>query len=693
MSQLFKQARNFFNRELSWLKFNERVLEEAEDTSHPLLERLKFLAIFTSNLDEFFMIRVAGLKEQVAAGVHGLSPDGLSPSEQLEHISQTVHRAVERQSRIFTEDILPLLRKKGIRIRSINNLREAERTFLHTYFREQVFPVLTPLAVDPTHPFPQLRGLGMNLMVELRAPKRHESKIAVIHVPAILPRLVHIPAGQGLADFVPVEDIVRKHAAMLFPNMKILSIAEFRVTRNADLDLSEAEADDLLKLIERELRKRRLGTVIRLEVSKQISPANRSLLQRITGLQAQDVYDIPTYLDLTGFMQLMDQGVDTDLRDPAFTPARNQRIVRGHSIFETIAQGDLLLYHPYESFNPVVEFIEEASKDPQVLAIKQTLYRTSGRSSIVRALKTAVNNGKQVTALIELKARFDEENNIEWAKELDRAGVSVVYGVLGLKTHCKLAMVVRKEGTRIRRYLHLSTGNYNERTARIYTDMSLMTCDEEMGEDASALFNLLTGYSLQKIWKRFFIAPATLRGQIAAQIEACIRHHSTETPSRIILVINSLVDPDMICLLYKASQAGVQLDLVVRGICCLRPGVKGLSENITVKSIVGRFLEHTRIFYFKSQGQSKIYLGSADLMQRNLNRRVEIVFPVLDPQIKRRVREVIQRLLDDRAKSRYLQPDGSYLRRTGQEAPFDAQQYFLKEALSQQEQVDTIRGQ
>ena len=690
MPQALRNPKYYFNRELSWLSFNDRVLGEAASEAHPLLERLKFIAIFSSNLDEFFMIRVAGLKEQVAAGIQDIPADGLTPEAQLAHISTHVHAATLEQARILEQDILPKLRKKGIRLRNYHNLRKEDKDYVRTFFRRQIFPVLTPLAVDPTHPFPQLKSLGLNLMVELRTPYRQDNKVAVIHIPSSLPRFVELPGGNGRRDFVTIEDIIRSHAGALFPSMKILSVSEFRVTRNADLDLSEAEADDLLKLIERELRKRRVGTVIRLEVSQQITPSNRAFLKRITGLSDQDIYDNPTYLDLSAFMRFLSLPCP-ELKDAPFTPALDERLVRRQSVFDTLAKGDILLYHPYDSFSHVVDFIEEAAKDPKVLAIKQTLYRTNGKSAIVRALKTAVNNGKQVTALIELKARFDEENNIEWAKELDREGINVVYGVLGLKTHCKIAMVVRQEGDQVRRYLHLGTGNYNEHTARIYTDFSLMTCNDEMGEDASALFNLLTGYSLQKTWKKFFIAPATLRTGITRLIEDAIEAHSPDSPSRIIMVMNSLVDPGMIRLLYRASMAGIRVDLVVRGICCLRPGLKGISEHITVKSIVGRFLEHTRIYYAKARGTSRIYLGSADLMQRNLNRRVEIVFPVEDPQIKRRVRAVIQGLLDDRAKSHYLTADGTYVRK-GEDSDFQVHTHFLAEAATRQQGMDTIHS-
>jgi polyphosphate kinase len=688
-----KDTRNYFNRELSWLAFNDRVLEEAADPSHPLLERLKFLSIFSSNLDEFYMIRVSGLKEQFHAGVHDRTQDGLTADEQLRLISNHVHHSVARQSLILLDDILPALAKKNIRLRSMASLRKNQRDFLEVYFREKVFPVLTPLAVDPLHPFPHLKGLGLNLLVEVRAPYRQESKVAVLHLPSSLPRFVELPCEAGKWEGVLIEDLVRKMSDQLFPNMKVIGVSEFRLTRNADLDLSEAEADDLLKLIERELRKRRLGTVIRLEVSQSMSPSHRDLLKRLTGLTELDVFDVPSFLDLAAFMSLMALPF-SELKDKPFKPTLSLRLAKGGNIFQAISKGDILLHHPFESFSHVIDFVEEASVDPKVLAIKITLYRTSGQSPIVQALKNAVENGKQVTALIELKARFDEQNNIEWAKELDRAGVNVVYGVLGLKTHCKICMVVRSEEGTIKRYLHMSTGNYNEKTARIYTDLSLLTCNQQMGEDASAFFNLLTGYSLQKRWNSFLVAPHSLREELVKLIHECIRQHSEEHPSRIIMVMNSLVDPDIIRELYRASQAGVQINLIVRGICCLRPGVKGLSENITAKSIVGRFLEHSRVYYFKYGGQSRIFLGSADLMQRNLDRRVELVFPVTDPAIKGRVREIIQFMLEDNVKSRYLNKDGEYLFAplAEGEKPFNVQEYLLYLSQEKQRELDTIPG-
>jgi len=683
----------YINRELSWLKFNDRVLEEANDLQHPLLERLKFIAIFSSNLDEFFMIRVAGLKEQIHAGIHDIAADGLGPEELVQRISVHVHQAVQVQADILENSIIPQLKKKGIRLRSINGIRNLQRNYLDTYYQEKVYPLLTPMAVDPSHPFPQLKGLGLNLFVELRMPYTKDKKVAVIHVPASLPRFVPLPTDNGVQDFVLIEDLIKKNIDTLFPKMKVLNISEFRLTRNADLDLSEAEADDLLKLIERELRKRRLGSVIRVEVNKEMSQQNRSFIKRMLGLKEEDIYDIPTYLDLSAFMYFLSLPYP-ELKDPKFTPALSADIIKHRTVFEAIREQDILLHHPYDSFNHVVDFIHEAAHDPQVLAIKQTLYRTSGKSPIVTALKQAVENGKQVTALIELKARFDEENNIGWAKELDRAGVNVVYGILGLKTHCKICMVVRQEQGHIRRYLHLSTGNYNATTAKIYTDLGLLTCDEEMGVDASGLFNLLTGYSLQDTWNKFFIAPAILRQNIVKLIRECVSHHSKEDTAEITMIINSLVDPDIIRELYKASIKGVKIELIVRGICCLIPGIKGVSENITVRSIVGRFLEHCRIYYFKQQGQTCIYLGSADLMQRNLDRRVEIVFPIEEPKIKHRVMEIIEVMKQDNRKSRVMQEDGSYVRLEPQQdkAAFNVHEVLLEQTSAKKKFLDTIES-
>ena len=685
------KSKFYINRELSWLKFNVRVLEEAADPSHPLLERLKFIAIFSSNLDEFFMIRVAGVKEQIHAGLDYKAADGLEPEELLRRISVQVHEAVDKQADILEKDLLPKMKKKGIRIRTIQGMRNHQKEYLENYFKEKIYPLLTPLAIDPSHPFPQIKNLGLNLFVELRIPYQQLLKQGVIHIPANLPRFIPLPTENGSSDFVLIEEVITRFAHFLFPNMKLVNIYPFRITRNADLDLSEAEADDLLKLIERELRKRRLGTVIRLEVGKDMDKKAREFLMEKMNLDEDDLYVTRTYLDLSAFSYFLKLNYP-DLKDKKFRPTLNPHIVNSRNIFKAIRDEDILLHHPYESFNHVSDFIQEASQDPKVLAIKQTLYRTSGKSPIVKALKEAVENGKQVTALIELKARFDEQNNIEWARELDHAGVNVVYGILGLKTHCKICMVVRQEENKIRRYLHLSTGNYNESTARIYTDMGLLTCNEEMGQDASALFNLLTGYSLQEEWNKFLVAPATLRPGIVSLIHETVSGHSDKDSAYIAIVVNSLVDPDLIRELYKASAKGVKIDLIVRGICCLVPGIPDVSENISVRSIVGRFLEHTRVFYFKHNGQTQVYLGSADMMERNLNRRVELVFPILDPKIKRRVIEVIDHMLKDNTKARIMDTEGIYTRaKKGKgESTFNVHEYLLDESRNMKKELDTI---
>lgn len=682
----------YFNRELSWVKFNERVLEEAEKAEHPLLERLKFISIFSSNLDEFFMIRVAGLKEQVNAHIYQRTPDGLTPSQQIQKISEMLHPLVRRQGNCLKEDILKQLKQEGVRIWEYDALNPTQRKHANTYFNKQIFPLLTPLAIDNAHPFPKVRGLGLNLLVELRDPfsESRETKLAVVPIPRIVPRFIAVK-DENTPEFVALEEVVAANLGQLFPNMNILEVSLFRVTRNADLDISEAEADDLLKLIERELRKRRLGTIVRLEVTDQTSQSNVDFLAKRMGLEPHDIYRIPSFLGLDSFMQLVSKVDRPGLKDAPFTPALNLQVTQSEDIFAAIRKGDILLHHPYDSFNPVIEYLKAAARDPNVLAIKMTLYRTSGDSRIVRALKEAAANGIQVTALIELKARFDEEANITWARELERAGVNVAYGLIGLKTHCKLALVVRREPQGIQRYIHLSTGNYNEKTATLYTDIGMFTCDEQIGQDTSEVFNLLTGYSNQEQWRKLFVSPINMRQNFKRLIATCIQHHTPEAPSRIRLVMNSLVDPDMIRALYKASMKGVQVECVTRGICCLRPGVPGISDNIRVISIVGRFLEHPRIFSFAYNGQEKIYTGSADWMQRNLNRRIEVVFPVSDKNLKRRLSGILDVSLNDNVLARELQPDGTYRHREPEkgEVLLNSQLRFIRNATKRQQRIDT----
>lgn len=691
MSVSLSSPRHYINREISWIRFNERVLEEARNPRHPLLERLKFLSIFSSNLDEFFMIRVAGLKEQIHNNIYEPAADGMKPRESLKVISEMLHPLVEKQSDLLSDDILPGLRKKGIRIRNTTTLSQSQAQELKKYFKEKIFPVITPLAVDSGHPFPKLRSLGLNLLVELKTPfKRNESKIAVVPVPQSLPRFIPVPSRKG-DDFVLLEQLLKEHLDLLFPNMKITRVSEFRITRNADIDLSEAEADDLLKQIERELRKRRLGTVIRLEVSSRITPESRRFLMEMNGLTEQEVYDIPSFLDIAAFMSLMDLD-SPELKDHPFTPALNTHIVRQENIFQAIQSQDILLHHPYDAFHHVIEFVQEAAKDPQVLAIKMTLYRTSGKSPIVQALKDAVANGKQVTALIELKARFDEETNIVWAKELERVGVNVVYGLLGLKTHCKTCLVVRQEEEQIVRYVHMGTGNYNVRTSRVYTDLGIFTCNPEIGKDVSELFNMLTGYSRQDKWRKIAVAPVNLRESFVRQLNDCMRSHSPENPSSVRLVMNALVDPLMIQHLYRASRRGVKVELIVRGICCLIPGIKEVSENITVRSIVGRFLEHARIYNFNCNGQTRIFLGSADWMQRNLNRRIEVMFPIESADLKEYIRNVLEVSFSDNVNARLLNADGIYrqVKKKEGEKDINCQQIFLQDAMRRQRIIDTI---
>ncbi len=688
----------FFNRELSWLRFNQRVLEEAADPNHPLLERLKFLSIFSSNLDEFYMIRVAGVKEQVNAGINLRSPEGFTPTEQLRKISQLLNTLIEEQSRLLTKEVLPALRREGVRLVTYRQLKAAQRKYVDDYFREKIFPILTPLAIDPAHPFPKLRSLNLNLWVELESEDPvPERRVAVVPVPALLPRFIRFEEDEGYT-FILIEKVIAEHLDMLFQHLTIARVSSFRVTRNADLDISEAEADDLLKLIERELRKRRLGTVIRLEVSDDMPADGLGYLREALGLERPDVYRVSGPLGVEGFFQLIGDCDLRHLKDEPFTPVLDPQVASAKDIFEAIRKGDIILHHPYESFAPVVELLEEAARDPKVLAIKQTLYRTGGRSNIVAALKEAVERGKQVTALVELKARFDEETNITWARELERAGVNVVYGMMGLKTHSKLLLVIRQEDDGLRHYVHLSTGNYNERTAKIYTDVGLLTCDPDLGADVLELFNVLTGYSRQNQWRKLFVAPLNMRQNFQQRIDRCIEAHSPEQPSHIQLVMNSLVDPEMIEHLYRANAAGVRIDLIVRGICCLVPGVPGQSEHITVRSIVGRFLEHTRLFVFSYGGQHELYAGSADWMPRNLDRRIETVFPIERPQLQDEVREIIRLMLTDNVKARVLQPDGTWQKvstaareGTGKREPsVSVQEYFLAKARKRQKLVNTI---
>jgi polyphosphate kinase len=653
----------YFNRELSWLQFNRRVLEEAQDPQVPLLERLKFLAIFSSNLDEFFMVRVGGIQQKVQAGIpFGSGADRMPPRVQMERISETAHQLVADQYRALADDVLPALEREGITFRGLKDLTDADRRYLREMFRSEVFPVLTPLAIDPGHPFPHLLNKSINLCVLLQRPHDGEKLFAVVQVPAVLPRFVQLP-GEKTYVFVPLETVIRIHLPELFGGMELLHAAVFRVTRNSDYEIDDDEVEDLLKTIEEEVRKRRRGAAARLEIEADASAEIEQFLMTAFDLDLLDVYRIPGLLDLTGLFQIHGLAGFPNLRDPPFVPQQVPELAQASNIWSAIRARDILIHHPYESFGHVVDFIEAAANDEKVLAIKQTLYRTSSDSPVVRALSRAADNGKQVTAVIELKARLDEERNIVWARELEKAGVHVVFGFIGLKTHCKVSLVVRREEDGIRRYVHLSTGNYNPQTARIYTDLGFFTTRLEFCEDVSALFNYLTGYSELPQWRKLIVAPSRMQAFMIEHIEAEARFQAAGKEGRIIAKINGLLEPAVVQALYRASQAGVRIDLICRGICSLRPGLPGVSENIRVISIVDRFLEHSRIFYFGNGGDSLVYIGSADWMDRNLSRRVEVVWPIEQADLKQRlIREVLATSMADNTKARELMPDGSYRR-------------------------------
>lgn len=651
----------YFNRELSWLRFNERVLEEALDPVVPLLERLKFLAIVSSNLDEFFMIRVAGLRHQWELNITDVPPDGMTADEQLKAIVEWVNVMVARQSKCLIDEILPALAKEGIVVHDYANLDEKALDHIRSYFYDEVFPVLTPLAIDPGHPFPHLLNRSLNIMLRVSNPITHHDRIAVVQVPNVLPRLVTISSYKFGNHFIPLEDVIAANADELFPGLQVTEWYPFRVTRNADLEIAEDEASDLLKTIEEEVHRRRWGKVVRLEIDNRMLKPMRKKLSKALGLKKYEVFQINGPLNLVDFMTLVKLDYK-HLKEKYFTPRVVESARSASDIFEAIRNQDILLHHPYDSFSTIVEFIEAAAEDPKVLAIKLTLYRTNGESKIVQALKQAAENGKQVTACVELKARFDEENNIVWARELEQAGVHVVYGIIGIKIHCKLALIVRKEKSGIRTYIHLSTGNYNEVTARIYTDVGFLTCNTDFGYEATTLFNYLTGYSNQTEWNKIIIAPTSMRQYMLALIQREAAKHSIENPGLIIAKINSIVDAQIIRALYRASQAGVKIFLLCRGICCLKPGIPGLSENISVRSLVGRFLEHSRIMYFKNGGEEEVYLSSADWMPRNLNRRVETLWSVEQQDLKQRLKDILLLQLQDNVKARELRPDGSYIR-------------------------------
>jgi polyphosphate kinase len=671
MSDLTLSPRLYINRELSWLEFNSRVLHEAFDERNPLLERLKFAAIFSSNLDEFYMVRVAGLRRQVAANVTVTAPDGLSPQEQLDAISKRVHELLAQQQHLLHERLIPALAERGVRLVPLDELSAEEWQRLDEYFETQVYPVLTPLAVDPGHPFPYISNLSLSLAVEIRDPDTLEDHFARVKVPRSLPRWV--PFGRP-NQFFPLEQLIGVNLRALFPGMEIRNWYAFRITRNSDIELlSSEEPDDLLATIEEQVFLRRFGEVVRLEVQTGTPPSMRALLvdelrdDRLppnATLSENDVHEMGPLLELGDLRELASLDIP-ELRDPTLVPSTPVRLrgVNG-AMFDVIRQGDVLVHHPFESFQTTVEhFIELAAEDDDVLAIKLTLYRTSGDTPIVRALTEAAESGKQVVVLVELKARFDEANNITWARQLESAGVHVVYGMMDLKTHCKTCLVVRREADGIRRYVHVGTGNYNSKTARQYTDLGLFTCNPQIGADLSDLFNFLTGFSRQRHYRKLIIAPGDMRDRFLALLARETAHARAGRPARLIAKMNTLADAPMILALYEASRAGVEIDLIVRGVCCLRPGLEGLSETIRVTSIVGRFLEHSRLWYFLNDGEEEFYLGSADWMQRNFERRVEAVTPVEDKALHEPLRTLLGTYLQDNRNAWILRTDGCYEQR------------------------------
>jgi polyphosphate kinase len=657
----------FLDRELSWLAFNQRVLELAEDKDMFLLERVNFLAIFASNLDEFFMVRVAGLKRRIAAGLAVTSASGLAPDEVLRRISDEAHRLQLRHATVFREEIEPALREKGIRLETWDGLSEAEQTELSDYFENQIFPVLTPLAVDPAHPFPYISGLSLNMAVMLRNPDGKD-QFARLKVPPLLPRFVRIQGSATSTSprYLPLEEIIGQFLGQLFPGMQVLQHHTFRVTRNEDLEVDEDESENLLESLEKELLRRRFGPPVRLEVANNINPQVLELLVRELDIEKDDVYHLPAPLDLTGLFEI----ASLKRNELHFAPhpvVTNRYLTHAEdetlSIFKVLREREVLVHHPYERFSTSTQaFLAQAAADPKVLAIKQTLYRTSGDSPIVDALIAAAEAGKQVLALVEIKARFDEQNNITWARKLEQAGVHVVYGIVGLKTHCKLSLVIRQEGTKLRRYCHIGTGNYNPKTARFYEDFGLLTSRESVGEDLTKLFNMLSGYAPDAAFTSLLVSPNGVRDGLVERIDAEIAHHSAGRPARIRIKVNSLVDEQIIDALYRASMAGVPVDIFVRGMCSLRPGVPGLSDTISVRSVLGRYLEHSRAFAFANGGDPRYYIGSADMMHRNLDRRVEALVQLVQPDHMQEIESLFDLAMSEDASSWRLGSDGVWTR-------------------------------
>ena len=708
----YSKPEYFYNRELSWLLFNRRVLEEAKDSSLPLFDRLKFLSITSSNLDEFFMIRVASLKDMVQVKYNKKDISGMTPAEQLAAINERTHLFVKDQYDIFNRSLIPALEKEGVHVLShYENLSDKQSKYVDRYFTDEVYPVLTPMAVDSSRPFPLIRNKTLNIGAILRMKKdkaaggqfrdlylshgnkkkgadSNDTDFATVQVPSVLPRFVEIPSGQkGEKTFILLEQIIEKNIGKLFVNYEIESVFPYRIMRNADLSIEEDEAADLLIEIERQLKKRQWGQAIRLEVEAGMDKRLLKKLRQELKIKEEDIFKINGPLDLTFLMKLSGlEGYDK-LRTPKYTPQPAKWLNGEDHLFDQIRDHDVLLHHPYETFDPVVDFVKQASKDPNVLAIKQTLYRVSSHSPIIASLAAAAENGKQVTVLVELKARFDEENNIIWARKLEQAGCHVIYGLVGLKTHSKITLVVRKEEDGIRRYVHLGTGNYNDSTAKLYTDMGLLTCRKAIGEDATAVFNMLSGYSEPAFWNKLAIAPIRLRDRFTQLINREKEFAKKGKKAFIRAKMNSLCDAGIISSLYEAAAAGVKIELVVRGICCLKTGMPGISENITVRSIVGDFLEHSRIFHFYNNGFEEVYMGSADWMPRNLDKRVEILFPVEDDALKAEVIHILDIQLADNEKARILQKNGTYRRAAkGGHAKLNSQKFFCEEAKRAQKE-------
>ena len=684
------------NREMSWISFDERILEEARDKNLPLFERLKFLSISASNLDEFFMVRVASVRDMMKAGIERKDIAGLTPKEQLKLIIPKTHELMTAQYNTYNRSLLPALSAIGLEvITSYEKLTEEQGRAVDRYFDEDVYPVLTPMAMDSARPFPLITNKALNIGLLIRkkdAKKEDELEFATVQVPSVLPRIYELPEqNDEIHRVILLEEIIRRNIGKLFMGNEVICAYPYRVTRDADMEIDEDDAEDLLKEIQRQLKKRRWGQVIRLEVEENINKKLLKILKEELEVKEDNIYMFNGPLDLTFLMKMYGMKGFDDYKVPGYTPAAVPALMNDQTIFENIRRQDILLHHPYMTFDPVVDFIRQASVDPQVLAIKMTLYRVSGHSPIVAALAQAADNGKQVTVLVELKARFDEENNIVWAKQLEKAGCHVIYGLLGLKTHSKIALVVRKEEDGIRRYVHLGTGNYNDSTAKLYTDCGILTCNAEIGEDATAVFNMLSGYSEPSRWNHLIVAPLWMKKRFLSMIDREAENARQGKEGHIIAKMNSLCDPDIISALYAASAAGVKIELIVRGICCLKTGIEGVSENITVRSIVGNFLEHARIFYFYNNGAEEVYMGSADWMPRNLIRRVEIVFPVLDPEVKKQVMHSVEIQLEDTLKARILQPDGSYERvdLRGKEK-ICAQDYFCEEATYNARILDVL---